>query len=612
MVRYFFDFDNLEGDIYKGEISRDDYIGNPLQLSGRAVLVRDLSDNIFQPVQVTSCDISLIATKETPLEDIWNEDDQYWTFSLYKNNRKVFQGYVSSEAMEQPYNMDVWELNFEALGYLHYLKDTGYYNAQGLPYTGIDSVLGILANCFNRCFVENVSTFGILTAASFTVGANPALERMYLNQDVFYDNDGEAQDCFSVVEEILKSLGMVVFQYSLNFFVMSVNSFSKLLTEPINYRSYTSNGIFQAVLNLQPDAINQRIGTESKGAKTFFVNSNTSFFNIKKYNTFKVRHDFEYAPNLLKNESFENDGTNIDGWTLLNGARLGINEIIIDNYFGSPPANLQSAQSNPVDLMDQDTLNLKIRLRSPSTTATRYTRRIRIQLELTGGGQTFRLAHGNLISNVAWVQSGDARYGVDEVWMEDVDDLIYEMKSAPLPISGQLTVTFIQSFSAINPDRISLTEFNLTAENQNLEAEEFIISRTDTNTGSVPDVYEVRFNTAGRNILSNTFLDLQGATLDAVVVNGVQKSTAAYLCEQNMTFFSQTNKVFSCDLKDNEGLTPKRIDNIGSPFLITSEQKDLGVNISSVSMQQVGSILPPVSLTVERVFKETIKPTIKG
>lgn len=618
-VKYYFENENLEGDVYVGEFSNPSYVGDPIEINGDCFLSKDLSDNPFQPVQAKSCDVRLLATVEQPLDDIYNEDDRYWLFQLKKDGNLVFQGYASTEEMEQPYTAREWELNFSCLDHLSYLEQFGYYDAAGLPYTGSDTIFNIIQKCLEKGFNLTSEKLPFRLYHSLQYDSGSVFENLYLDQGQFYDEDGEAEDCLKIVNDILKSLGCFLEQYEGYFYIISVVDFAKLLATPITLDQYLANGTSDGTYVLSSTQSIQRIGSEIYGSVDIFhVNRNQSFYKKKFYNTFRTRHDFDYADQILPNGDLIQSGGSMPDWTLATGASVNGDTVEISGV-ELAASTAVALTSSKVSVRQNDKLTLAIDVEYVDD-PTQVFYQLLLTDTVSGDDYSFYMAirvDQDANSRGEWLQlpvGGLVEYRLALEFVSE-GEYIHEITTTAIPEDGNIQFIawrpiFGGAFTASS--KSILSSVTLSGLELPIEAEEYTYSRTDKTTGAVPDVYDIRFNTSDRSILQNIYKDSSGDPISGLETpGGGTVSLLSRICFNHITLFQENQIVFKGDVKNNNGLTPKRIDNLGSPYITVRESKNIISNISQcqhISLSLNDS--PPLNGELRRIYKETTKPKI--
>ncbi len=618
MVRYRFWFTDNEGTEYSGEISNAGYTGATVTLEGSAVIRRDTGNNVYQPLQVKACDITLHATEEHQLEDIYNEVDRYWLFHLKKNGTGIFQGYVSTEDMQQPFNAYIFDLSFEALGHLHYLENIGYYDNAQQPFEGRSSLLTIMKRCLDKGFNAIDGVFGVLTAHHLTNSGADLFETLYLDQSQFYDEDGEAKDCKTILQDILKSLGCFVFQYRLNFVIISVKNWVNMIARPISYRKYTSDGNFQISLSFENFGPQQVIGNDIGNSPTYHINENQTITNKKLYNAFRVQHKFDYAEQVLRNGELIASSGLMPDWVLGTDAAVVGDSIEIAGRQLVSQITL-AATSSAVALRQDDVMIIEISA-GYQDNPTEQEYEVLLQDTDSGTVYSYRTYQSGEDSEDFSLNNWVALPVGSQVetrlrFSPSEQEYVHTVKMAPLPENGNLlfkayTGIFGNDYNASTSKTI-LRSVIIKAEEKPIESEIFTAARTDLTIGQVPKVYEVPFNTVERNILNNTFVDAQGVAIASLDDHGRSMSSAEHIAREFITFFSDTNKVFSGDVYNYEDFGPKFIVGAIPLCLVSNESCDLKRNTATLTIQQLYLDEPPYEMSVKRVFKNVSKPTIK-
>ena len=614
-LRYYFEFNNEKGELYRGEIHGN--TSEPAkQVQGRASIQYDLSDNPLQTLWIKSCNISLLATIDEPLDDIYNEEDRFWRFTLQKNGSLEFQGYITTEDMEQSYSSSKWLLNFEALGHLGFLENNGYYDSSGLPYTGRESIFNIIANCLEKGYNPgDPKLFLFFNHYLEAKGGGDIYKNTHLDQGQFYDEDGEAEDCRDIIEDVLKSLGCVMVQNRFAYHIFPALTWAKLLTENIVFTAYTGDlvQIPDQTLNYSDD--DQRIGQEGS-AKTYHISQNQRYLFKKYYSKVRIRHDFDYAPQIMPNGELLSSGNTMPDWTLTAESDVPGDYIRIDGKELVSEIAL-AATSFPISLKKNDELEFEI-LAEYITDPTEQTFEILLSNTPSGTDYSYSVLQSveGADAEVEWVALPVGGLVQKTVEFSPTEgELTHTIEVAPLPEDGDLTFNAYTGIfgSAHNAtSKTLLKHVKVKAKTQPIEAEEFTYTHTGKTKGAVPDVYEVRFNTSDRNILRNIFFDSAGNAMDVFKKSTATTSSVDELARVILAFHKDNYKVFTGDVRNNFGFSIKRVDNVGGPFMVVSENRDLSSNISSLKLVEVGTETPSHTKEVARKYKEAVKPTIKS
>lgn len=610
MVRYVFYFNDNDGNAYTGEISNNDYTGQPIELRGKASLSKDWA--IDQQLLIKAVNVNLEATIEQPLEDIYNEDDRYWLFTLKKGSSAIFQGYVSTDDMEQSYSSSKWFLNFDCLDHLSYLESFGYYDSAGLPYSGNDTLFNIITKCLDRGFNTNDPKIGLITSHSLEYNSGDIFKEVYLNQDQFYSEDGEADDCSKVLSDILKSLGCFIIQFRLNYIIISLDNYALIRSTLVPYRDYLTNGTLQATLNFGPNDTQDIIGSEINMFTSHHINANQRFIKKKFYNTFRVRHDFDYSEQIIDD---------LSTWTLT--AEASFNSPGIDLNPKELVSQIALAATAPsFAIKENDVLTITV-----EATYTDDPTEQSFELRLTNTASTndYVFRFEQLIQeeeNFAfgdWVQLPVS--GQDKIEFKPVEGPnTHEITLPPVPEDGDLTFyayTGIFGNALTGSSNTYLESVTIKSQERPIEATEHTYRRTDKTTGAIVDTYDVRFNTSDRSILKNIFLDSLGNPIPTFqkVSTGTNVVMADYLALMFLQLFSENHIEWAGGVKNNFDFNPKKINNNADVAFVVQEQKDYTNNISSTTLLEVqNATLLSEKYTNEttRIFRESVKPVIKS
>lgn len=174
------------------------------------VMISQSSDGIFSPIKSRSCTIKVV-TKEVYF-DIYSGSSHGTSVAVNNltNNECLFFGYVTPCEYNQPYLYNN-EIEIEAVDAISTLQDFKYTYANGS-----ESSVAII-----QIVKKLVATAGYTGSIYMQFDANKMnaaknftpTQFEYINDAIFFEDSGEASDCFAVLEELCNFYGISCIPY---------------------------------------------------------------------------------------------------------------------------------------------------------------------------------------------------------------------------------------------------------------------------------------------------------------------------------------------------------------------------------------------------------------
>lgn len=172
------------------------------------VMISQSSDGIFSPIKSRSCTIKLVTKDE--LFDIYSGSSHGTSVAVNNltNSECLFYGYVTPCQYNQPYLYNN-EIEIEAVDAISTLQDFKYSYLNGkessVAIMDIIKKLMEIAGYSGKIYMQyNGNKLKVLQI--------PA-QFEYINDDIFFEDDGEASDCYAVLEEICNFYGISCVPY---------------------------------------------------------------------------------------------------------------------------------------------------------------------------------------------------------------------------------------------------------------------------------------------------------------------------------------------------------------------------------------------------------------
>lgn len=172
------------------------------------VMISQSSDGIFSPIKSRSCTIKLVTKDE--LFDIYSGSSHGTSVAVNNltNSECLFYGYVTPCQYNQPYLYNN-EIEIEAVDAISTLQDFKYSYLNGkessVAIMDIIKKLMEIAGYSGKIYMQyNGNKLKVLQIPT---------QFEYINDDIFFEDDGEASDCYAVLEEICNFYGISCVPY---------------------------------------------------------------------------------------------------------------------------------------------------------------------------------------------------------------------------------------------------------------------------------------------------------------------------------------------------------------------------------------------------------------
>lgn len=174
------------------------------------VMISQSSDGIFSPIKSRSCTIKLVTKDE--LFDIYSGSSHGTSVAVNNltNSECLFYGYVTPCQYNQPYLYNN-EIEIEAVDAISTLQDFKYSYLNGkessVAIMDIIKKLIDIAGYSGKIYMQ-YNANKMRAALNYT-----PTQFEYINDDIFFEDDGEASDCYAVLEEICNFYGISCVPY---------------------------------------------------------------------------------------------------------------------------------------------------------------------------------------------------------------------------------------------------------------------------------------------------------------------------------------------------------------------------------------------------------------
>ena len=343
-VKYRAEYTSSNNIDYTIDISSDNYSGSVINIVGNAVIGLNSLDNLAYPIRSKFLRLSLLATMEQDLDDLFATNEREWKVELYKDVDKIFFGYLSSEGATQSFVTQERMVDFDVLDPIAFLEDLSYVDLNSSKFEGDITIGKILAQCLRRGFENQTDAFNILSYVNYdyetkvygTLGydihdTGEFLSDVTIPQDNFYDEDsGEPLSCQEVLIDILSDLSLKVEQVNGSTWLIGHSLYDNTNANAIYINSFDKDGnsitdiagAYYPQIEIKTDA------AVNDPTDVIHVNENQSYFYKRGLSKLLINYQHNYKDELTLNSSFNNGvtGVSMPSW-------------IVDTDYANPTAS---------------------------------------------------------------------------------------------------------------------------------------------------------------------------------------------------------------------------------------------------------------------------------
>lgn len=288
-------------------------------------------NNLFNPSNGSGTDINILSQPLTLL-DIFTVDPQKYIVKIYDGNSGsdlVWQGFINTGIYKESYSYSgLTPITLSCNDGMTVLENIPYYINSSTPYTGFTNVATVMGNIFSKLGLSftTIRMSNDLLIADYS--RNPFLY-LTVNNENFYDEQGEPMDCRKVLNSIFQPLSLV----------MTLRGETIYLVDPINLHTTSKGYTYGTSPVYGYNETQQNLGgyLDLSNRDIFYYETGQGLDVIQPFNQLEIKYDpynftsysydFNEEGNADNHETwgtFTNDGTNyniysdvtMSGWTI--------------------------------------------------------------------------------------------------------------------------------------------------------------------------------------------------------------------------------------------------------------------------------------------------------
>ncbi len=313
-LKYFFEYDNVDGDRFICKINKKGYKGEATEIHGKANITKGKAKDHLDTFRGTGLDIQLEANIGLTLEDLYTDDEQTFTVRFYKNNKLVFRGFLKPDDVFESFVQDAWYINLTAIDGLGILENLSFVKEKGLFFVGKMKAFDIVYYCLKRIGIPmKINTF----INTYYEGLTPSdsldpLQKIYMIADRFVKiDDNTIMSCEEVLKSVLDIFQAVITQIDGEWYIYKPNELYN--NQYPKFRRYDELG---AYIGLNTRFIGGVLGSQIDNFYPHHCGGNQRKKIKGAISAFRLGYKYGFISGLLTNPSLTHNG-NLDyiGWT---------------------------------------------------------------------------------------------------------------------------------------------------------------------------------------------------------------------------------------------------------------------------------------------------------
>jgi len=355
-LKYFFEYDNIDGDRFICKINKKGYKGEATEIHGKANITKGKAKDHLDTFRGTGLDIQLEANIGLTLEDLYTDDEQTFTVRFYKNNKLVFRGFLKPDDVFESFVQDAWYINLTAIDGLGILENLSFVKENGLFFVGKMKAFDIVYYCLKRIGIPmKINTF----INTYYEGLTPSdsldpLQKIYLIADRYVKiDDNTIMSCEEVLKSVLDIFQAVITQIDGEWYIYKPNELYN--NQYPKFRRYNELGTY---IGLNTKFTGGVLGSQIDNFYPHHCGGNQRKKIKGAISAFRLGYKYGFLKGLLNFPTLEHDGNlNYTGWTpSLSGNPFVINDPLtkqglklIPLLDGAPISSLLTAQTVSID-----------------------------------------------------------------------------------------------------------------------------------------------------------------------------------------------------------------------------------------------------------------------
>ena len=257
--------------------------GSPIILNYNLV-----KDDILSPYRSSYLDISFY--KESLSDDFSelfiSENDSFKVY-LYKNNNLFWQGWIGTQLISEPFASPPYVMVLKAYDGLHLLKDIPYFDSLDVFQAtsnlyndryGYHNLTDVIEKCiYNTGVLNDVYYYVNITNDLSSNALSTFVNKTRVHHQTFLNGESNSMNMQDVLQNILESLGVTIYQRDGNWCVVRISDFT--LNTGTTSNIVLKRSVWRADDN--PSATNYVLTNQSSIMGRQYISSELDFYQIE-------------------------------------------------------------------------------------------------------------------------------------------------------------------------------------------------------------------------------------------------------------------------------------------------------------------------------------------
>jgi hypothetical protein len=362
-LKYLVEWEDAESVLYSVRIYQKGYTGTSTDVSGYGVLKYGSANNNLDAIRGNGLDLSLNATTDLTLEDLFTEDENSFSVKMYRKNKLLFDGFLKPDGVYQSFVQEQWIINLSCVDGLGLLKDLAFVQSNGLPFIGRQKAIDVIYNCLRRTGLEmNINTSVNIYYDGLTANDElDPLDEIYVSVDRFVKTDNDTiMDCNDVLNSILNLFNAVISQIDGQWYIYRPNELYD--NAIVKFRQYSETN--NSYIKLNTKNLQFNLGSQIDNYYPHHSGGNQQIEIKGSISAFRINYKYGFFKSIAENKYLSHTGYDYPGWTVVTQPLIVLdplkNQGLITIPQLSEPTLPIIIKSNPV-LFDINTvLDIKI------------------------------------------------------------------------------------------------------------------------------------------------------------------------------------------------------------------------------------------------------------
>ena len=315
-LKYELKYDDIVGVEHHFELFDDNYTGSPIEVYGRITLDYGQVKENLEAIRGQGLRVDLEADVDLTFEELFEENEKTFLCTYKRDSQILFRGWLNPEGFFEDYVNDKWQVSFDCIDGLGYLKELSFVDSNGFNIVGIKSQLEILSIALQRTGIQENINVAINIFYDTLADTESILENVFVECSRYVKDDGTTiSSCEEVVKDVLEPYGAVLVSNKGEWTIYKPNELFNDST--ITFFKYDYLG---ASLGSETIDFDFTIGSQLDEFYPHHANANQRFTNIPSVGAYRINYKFgELRQYIINRNLYSNNGV-IDSWTISNYA----------------------------------------------------------------------------------------------------------------------------------------------------------------------------------------------------------------------------------------------------------------------------------------------------